>query len=104
VARGPSTFKKQVVRLLRRELPPRPGRPNDPRLDAAVRLVEQGKSVRQVLRLQIPGFEHLDFYGRYLAEKGLRAALARRRRKTVSTGTKESQNHQSEGSQAFRPG
>ena len=80
IARDPSGFKKRVVRLIRRELPPRPGRPNDPRLDAAVRLVEQGKSTRDVLRSQVPDFDEMDSYGRYLAEKGLRAALARRRR------------------------
>jgi len=39
IARDPAAFKKRVVRLIRRELPPRPGRPNDPRLDAAVRRV-----------------------------------------------------------------
>ena len=83
VARDPAGFKKLVIHLLRRELPPRPGRPNDPRLDAAVRLIKRGKSVRQVLRIQIPGFERLDVYSRYLAEKGLRAAIARRRRHTI---------------------
>jgi hypothetical protein len=79
LARDPTIFKKQVVRLIRRELPPRPGRPNDPRLDAAVRMLEQGKSSKDVLRSQIPNFDEMDTYGRYLAEKGLRAALARRR-------------------------
>ena len=39
-----------------------------------------------MLRLQIPGFERLDTYGRYLAEKGLRAAIARRRKRTTSNG------------------
>jgi hypothetical protein len=34
--------------------------------------------VRQVLRLQIPGFERRDAYSRYLAENGLRAAIADR--------------------------
>lgn len=78
VARSPREFTKQVIHLIRRELPPRPGQPNDPRLDAAARLVQQGRTVRQVLRLQIPGFERRDAYSRYLAEKGLRAALADR--------------------------
>ena len=71
-------FKKKVLRLVRQALPPRPGRPNDPQIDSAVRLVQQGKTVKQVLRLQIPGFDKLDTYGRYLAEKGLRAAITRR--------------------------
>lgn len=74
----PAEFKKQVVRLVRRHLPPRPGRPNNPRIDAAVRMVEQGKPIREVLRAQMPDFDRLDSYGRYLAEKGLRVAVTRR--------------------------
>ena len=78
IARDAREFKKLVLRLIRRGLPPRPGRPNDPRLDAACRMIRQGKTVKQVLWLQIPDFDRLDTYGRYLAEKGLRAAIARR--------------------------
>jgi hypothetical protein len=74
-----TAFKKHVVRLIRRELPPRRGRPANPALDAAVRMIEQGKTFRDVLRLQVPNFEQMDTYGRYLAEKGLREAIARRR-------------------------
>jgi hypothetical protein len=84
LARDPAGFKKQVVRLIRQALPPKRGRPNNPRLDAAVQMVEQGKTVKDVLRLQIPGYDNLDTYGRYLAEKGLRAAITRRRRSTAS--------------------
>jgi hypothetical protein len=81
IIRDPRIFKKTVLRLVRRELPPKRGRPNDPRLDAAARMVnDQRKSVKDVLRIQVPGFDELDTYGRYLAEKGLRAALARRRK------------------------
>ena len=83
MARDPAGFKKQAVWLFRRELPPRPGRPNDPRLDAVCRMIEEGKTVKQVLRIQVPDFDRLDTYGAYLAEKGLRAALARRIRVTI---------------------
>lgn len=76
-ARG---FKKKVLHWLRQELPPRRGRPNDPRLDAAARMIAQGKTTREVLAAQVPGFGRLDTYGRYLAEKGLRAAIGRRRK------------------------
>ena len=79
ITRDPRAFKKSVIRLVRRELPPKRGRPNDPRLDAAARMVQEGKLVKDVLRLQIPGLDKMDAYGRYLAEKGLRAALARRK-------------------------
>jgi hypothetical protein len=84
ITADPRAFKKIVLRLVRRELPPKRGRPNDPQIDAAVRLVQQGRSVKDVLHLQIRGFEKLDTYGRYLAEKGLRAAIARRRKRTTS--------------------
>ena len=80
IARDARGFKKQVVTLIRRELPPRRGRPNDPRIDAALQMIERRKSVKEILRCQIPGFEQMDTYGRYLAEKGLRTAIARRRR------------------------
>lgn len=80
IARDARGFKKLFIRLIRRELPPRPGRPNDPRIDAAVRMVQQGRTVKDVLRAQVPGFDALDTYGRYLAEKGLRAAIARRQK------------------------
>jgi len=84
ITADPRAFKKIVLHLIRRELPPRRGRPNDPQIDAAVRLVQQGKTVKDVLRLQIPGFDRLDTYGRYLAEKGLRTAIARRRKPPAS--------------------
>jgi len=90
ISRNPAAFKKLVVKLVRRELPPRPGRPNDPRLDAAAHMVQQGKSVKDVLSSQIVGFERLDTYGRYLAEKGLRSALARRRRLQAKSSVADS--------------
>ena len=80
MARDPANFKKYVVRLIRQELPPKRGRPNDPRIDAALQMIQQRKSIKEILRCQIPDFEQMDTYGRYLAEKGLRTAIARRRR------------------------
>jgi hypothetical protein len=81
IAGDPKAFKQTVLRFVRRQLPPRRGRPNDPRIDAALRMIEQGKAVKQVLRAQIPAFDKLDTYGRYLAEKGLRMSIARRRKR-----------------------
>jgi hypothetical protein len=80
LARNPKALRAAVLRLVRVELPLRRGRPNDPRIDAAIRMLEQGKTVKEVLRFQTRGFERLDTYGRYLAEKGLRAAIARRKK------------------------
>jgi len=48
-------------------------------------MVQHGRTVKDVLRAQLPGFDTLDTYGRYLAEKGLRAAIARRRKYTASS-------------------
>ena len=42
----PEAFKTSVLRLIRRELPPRRGRPNDPRIDAAVRIGHSGLTAR----------------------------------------------------------
>jgi hypothetical protein len=85
ISRDPQAFKTSILRLLRRALPLRRGRPNDPRIDAAVRMREQGKSVQEILRLQTRGFDKLDTYGRYLAEKGLRSAITRRRKRIRNT-------------------
>jgi hypothetical protein len=80
ITRDPKTFKKSLLRLIGRQLPPRRGRPNDPQIDAAMRMLDQGKSVKEILRLQIRGFDEMDTYGRLLVEKGLRTAITRRRK------------------------
>ena len=41
IQQAPADFKKGVLRALRRELPPRRGRPNDPRVDAALGMLAQ---------------------------------------------------------------
>src|SRR5437879_3907850 len=69
ISRDPRNFKKRVLALVRCDLPLRPGRPKNPRLDAAFQLVKQGRSIKDVLGLQIPGFVEMDAYGRYLAGK-----------------------------------
>lgn len=71
-------FRSDVQRAIRAQFPLRRGRPTDPLLDRACGLLRQGKSVAEVLRSQIPGFETFDTYSRYLMEKGLRQAAKRR--------------------------
>lgn len=78
---NPRDFKKQVLGAIRRELPPGRGRPASPQVDAAIAMLRQGKTVREVLHTQVEGFEQVDAYGRYLMEKALRQAMARRRRR-----------------------
>lgn len=89
IASNPREFKKQVLRLIRRELPPRRGRPTNPQIDAALGMLRQGKTVREILRAQVRGFDQLDTYGRMLAEKALRQGLARKqgseRAKAIAT-------------------
>ncbi len=80
ISRDPKAFKTSILRLMRRALPLRRGRPNDPQIDAAMRMLHQGKSVKEILRLQIRGFDDMDTFGRFLVEKGIRTAIARRRK------------------------
>jgi hypothetical protein len=77
-AQDARAFRYRIIQLVRRALPLRRGRPPDETLNAAWEMRKQGKSVREVLGNLIPNFEELDLYLRYLAEKGLRQALARR--------------------------
>ena len=80
IARDPHGFKKRILRRLRRGLPPRRGRPTRPEIEAALAMRRQGKSVGEILRAQVTGFNQLDTCGRMLAEKALRQGLARRRK------------------------
>ena len=92
LVRDPKALRAAVLRLVRREMPLRRGRPNDPKLDEAMALLKQGKSVKEILRLQTSGFDGLDTYGRYLAEKGLRAAISRRRKQRLRKPRKRNRN------------
>ncbi len=71
-------FRGDLERAMRAQFPMRRGRPTDPLLDAACRMVKEGKSVSEVLSSQIKDWDTLDPYTRYLAAKGLRQAVARR--------------------------
>jgi hypothetical protein len=85
---NPLAFRSELERLVRSQFRLKRGR--DPRLDAACRMVkEQGRTVPEVLRLQVKNFENLDAYTRYLAAKGLRQAVARRAGKTRNTPRKK---------------
>jgi hypothetical protein len=73
-------FRQDLLQAIRAQLRLRRGRRSDPRLDHACELLKQGESVATVLRSQIPNFDSLDPYTRYLAERGLRQAAARRKK------------------------
>ena len=82
IAADPARFREELLRVIRAQFRLRRGRPTDPLLDRACELVKRKKSFPEVLRLQIPDFDSLDPYTRYLAAKGLRQAVARRERRS----------------------
>ena len=75
-------FRADVLRAVRAQFRLRRGCRPDPLLDRACELMSQGKTAPEVLRSQIPGFDALDPYTRYLAGKGLRQAAVRRNRRS----------------------
>src|SRR5690242_1353048 len=79
IATDAAGFKRSVVRLVRLGLPPGRGRPVSPQIENAIEMLHQGKTVREVLQQQVDAFAQVDAYGRYLMEKALRQAIARRR-------------------------
>lgn len=89
IADNPRDFKKQILRAIRRELPPGRGRPASPQIETAIKMLQQGKTVREVLQHQVEGFEQVDSYGRYLMEKALRQAMARRQRQNPQKNPSE---------------
>ena len=77
---NPRSFRADLQALIRAEFPLRRGRPPDPQLDEAYRMVtEQGKSVSQVARKQFQGWDRRDPYEQYLILRGLRQAVNRRK-------------------------
>jgi hypothetical protein len=74
-------FRADLLRAIKAQFRLRTGRHGDLHLDAACELVKKGQSVPEVLRSQITGWDTLDPYARYLASKGLRQAVARRKRR-----------------------
>jgi hypothetical protein len=67
-------LQQQIKALFRLRRGARP----HPRLDEAYRLMKRGRSAPDVLRLQIPNWDALDTYSKYLMCKALRQAFGRR--------------------------
>jgi hypothetical protein len=84
LARDPKAIQTAVLRLLRRALPLKRGRPTNPLIDDALRMHEQGKPVEEILRFKVRGFDKLDTWGRMLAKKGLHTAISRRRKHSLN--------------------
>lgn len=79
VACDPAAFKKQVVRLLRRELPPGPGRPLSEAVTRATEMRTQVQPWSSIYRQCIPGLGELGPGDRSLAMLRLRTAVRARR-------------------------
>jgi len=79
VARDARVFKRRVVELVRRGLPPGPGHPRDDVVTRAVELRAQHKSWCYVYRQCIPGFSHLSDEIQQLARIRLRSAVRSRK-------------------------
>jgi len=81
------TFKRRVLRLLKTELPPGPGRPPEEAITLAVELRAEGKTWPEVYRACIAGFDNKSADSKIVACSRLRSAArsrrnARRQRKT----------------------
>lgn len=79
IARDPAAFKKQVVRLIRRELPPGPGRPLSEAVTCATEMRAQAHPWSAIYRQCIPGLGELGPGDRALAMSRLRTAVRGRR-------------------------
>ena len=73
------TFKKRVIEILRRHLPPLAGRPTEESITMAATLRGQGREWQEVYRLVISGHSDLDPATRRQMESNLRSAIRSRR-------------------------
>ena len=79
ISSDPRAFKKSVIEILRRHLPPFAGRPTEESVTVAAMLRMQGRDWPEVYRLVIPAYAHLDPGTRGQAQSNLRSAIRSRR-------------------------
>jgi hypothetical protein len=79
IAADPRAFKKEIVEILKRNLPPFAGRPTDECISLAVRLKAEGKTWSEIYPLVIADHAFLDASERRLAETDLRSKIRSRR-------------------------
>jgi hypothetical protein len=94
IAQDPKKFKKQAVYLLKRHLPPGPGRPAEDAITRAIELRKQGLGWKEIYQQCIPDQSQLPPASRRMARDNLRAACrsrrnAAKRRKRQRTFTSE---------------
>lgn len=79
IASNPRGFKKNITAILKRNLPPFPGRPTEQSISSAVTLRRDGQDWKQIYPQVIPNHAHLDAATRRQAESNLRASVRSRR-------------------------
>jgi hypothetical protein len=79
IAAEPRGFKKRVIEILKRSLPPFAGRPTEDSITIAIQLRAEGRSWPEVYSQVIVNHDKLDTANRRLAELNLRSALRARR-------------------------
>lgn len=98
IDRDAKGFKKCVVHLVRRGLPPLAGRPNEAAITLADELRKKGLEWKAIYAQCIPNHADLPPADRRIAENNLRAArrsrksAARRRRKSVRSNPADANN------------
>ena len=79
IASDPRGFKKRVTAILKRNLPPFPGRPTEQSITHAARLKGGGTGWQEIYPVVIPDHAQLDPATRRQAESNLRSAIRSRR-------------------------
>ena len=79
IASDPRGFKRNVTTILKRNLPPFPGRPTEQSITSAVMFRRCGQDWKQIYPQVIPNHANLDSAVRRQAESNLRASVRSRR-------------------------
>lgn len=97
IARDARAFKESAVRLLRYELPPRPGRPRDDTVTRATEMRAKRQPWSAVYCKCIPGYGHLDPGNRQLLASRLRTAVRSRRSRRLRDEMQSNLKHKEFG-------
>jgi hypothetical protein len=94
VAQDPRQFKKAAIHLLKRHLPPGPGRIADAAVTKAIHLRNEGVPWEHVYTACIPGYSSLSHAGRFYVASRLRTA----RRSRINTRKRRQKSYGPAGS------
>ena len=79
IARNPRAFKRSVIRILKHELPPKPGRPSDEGVTRATQMRAKGRTWPEIYPACIADYTSLDNAWRQFEQLRLRSAVRARR-------------------------